>query len=215
MNIFNLKISKTINYIFLIIILCVSTWGYARCIGIIGQTYAIKEIDFLDFIQSRALAMEQNGFVNKLQNDMKKSAASYRDRPISVYGVEHATEAKSWLLDPSIVLDHDVVTPDGKLVAARGSRVNPLVHVSLSKTLIFYNADDKEEMKWVAGLDKKLKGEDKIILVNGSILKEEKRLSKQVYFDQSGRLTARFNIKHVPATVVQEGTFLRINEVKL
>jgi conjugal transfer pilus assembly protein TraW len=201
--------------IFILVIMCLSTCIYAKNLGTIGQVYPINEVDFLDFIQSRALAMQQNGLITKLQNDMQKSAASYRDRPTPVVGLTPATESKSWLFDPSIVLDHDVVSQNGKIIAIQGTRVNPLVHVSLSKTLIFYDADDEKEIEWLAQIDKKLKGKEKFILVKGSVLNEEKRMLKQVYFDQSGLLTARFNIKHVPALVSQEGTYLRISEVKL
>jgi conjugal transfer pilus assembly protein TraW len=214
MSIKTLTSSKLISYFFMIIILFISSSVYARNVGTIGQIYSIKEIDFLEFIQSRALAMHENGLIKKLQSDMQNHAASYRDRPTPVSDIEHTTESKGWLFDPSIVLDHDVKAPDGKVIAAQGTRVNPLVHVSLSKILIFYDADDKKEIKWVLELDKKLEGKDKIILVKGSILQEEKRLAKQVYFDQSGRLTTKFNIKHVPATVEQEGVSLRISEVK-
>jgi len=201
--------------ILMLVIMCLSTCIYAKNLGTIGQVYPINEVDFLDFIQSRALAMQQNGLITKLQNDMQKSAASYRDRPTPVVGLTPATESKSWLFDPSIVLDHDVVSQNGKIIAIQGTRVNPLVHVSLSKTLIFYDADDKKEIEWLAQIDKKLKGKEKFILVKGSVLNEEKRMLKQIYFDQSGLLTARFNIKHVPALVSQEGTYLRISEVKL
>ncbi len=214
MNKLNL-LFKCLTHICTLGIMCLSTCVYAKNLGTIGQVYPIKEVDFLDFIQSRALAMLQNGAIAKLQNDMQKSAASYRDRPTPVGGLTPATESKSWLFDPSIVLDHDVISQDGKIIATQGTRVNPLVHVSLSKTLIFYDADDKRDIEWLAKLDKKLKEKAKFILVKGSILNEEKRLLKQIYFDQSGLLTTRFNIKHIPALVFQEGTNLRISEVKL
>ena len=214
MNIFTMT-SKSFIYLLTIGTLCFSTCVYAKNLGTIGQVYSINEVDFLDFIRSRASVMQQNGLVNKLQNDMQKSAALYRDRPTPVVGLTQATESKSWLFDPSIVLDHDVTAQDGKTIALQGTRVNPLVHVSLSKTLIFYDADDKKEIEWLTRIDKKLKGKTKLILVKGSVLVEEKRLSKQIYFDQAGRLTTRFNIKHVPALIFQEGTLLRISEVKL
>jgi conjugal transfer pilus assembly protein TraW len=187
----------------------------AKNIGTIGKIYPINEIDFLEFIKSRALSMQQNGMLSTLQKDMQKQAVHYRDRPASVIGLSRTPKSKSWLFDPSIILASDVKTPEGKVIATAGTRVNPLVHISLTRTLIFYDADDKKQMEWVLSMDKKLKGQDKIILVNGSTLQEEKRLSKQIYFDQAGLLITRFHIQHVPATVEQEGNALRIREVKL
>jgi conjugal transfer pilus assembly protein TraW len=202
-------------HLFIFVIMSMSLPIYAKNVGTIGQIYSIKEVDFLEFIQSRALSMQQNGLLNRLQNDMQKNAEEYRNRPTPVKNVAHSTETKSWILDPSIILDHDVLTPEGKLIAAQGTRVNPLAYIALSKALIFYDADDKKEMQWVLEMDKKLNGKDKVILVNGSLLIEEKRLGKQVYFDQSGHLAERFNIKHVPAIVIQEGQHLRVSEIKL
>lgn len=45
------------------------------------------------------------------------------------------------------------------------------------------------------------------------MLSEEKRFGKPVYFDQNGRLTTRFQIKHVPAMISQEGLKLIIREI--
>ncbi len=199
--------------LFILCVLFLSSSLLAKNIGTIGQIYPIKEVNFLEFIQSRALFMQQNGMLKKLQNDMQQHAVSYRDRPMPVKNIEHTSNPKSWFFDPSIILDRDITTPDGKQIAVKGTRINPLNHILLTKTLVFYDADDKQQMQWVYDLDKKLKGQDKLILVKGSLLQEEKRLSKQIYFDQEGRLVKRFGITHVPALILQEGSRLKIMEV--
>jgi conjugal transfer pilus assembly protein TraW len=208
------KIKKYLLLVIAILTSGSSGFSYAKNIGTIGQIYSIEETDFLEFIEGRALLMQQNGSFGNLQKAMQHRAESYRDRPNPVLGIEHAVTSKSWLFDSSIVLDRDVMAPNGSLIAAKGTRVNPLDYVSFNKTLIFYDADDKKEREWVAQIDKKLNGKDKLILVKGSVLEEEKRLSKQIYFDQAGRLISRFGIKHVPAMVSQEEKLLRISEVK-
>lgn len=205
--------TKTVFLIYAASLIFMAPCLFATNVGTIGQVYPIQEMDFLDFIQSRALSMQQNGMLNKLQQDMKAHAESYRDRPTPVAEMSHTAEQKSWAYDPSIVLDHDVVTPEGKLIGLQGTRINPLVYASLSKTLIFYDADDKKQMEWVLNMDKKLKGKDKIILVKGSILAEESRLKKEIYFDQGGHLTTKFGITHVPSIVYQVGLGLRVSEV--
>ena len=194
-------------------IMSVTSNSYAKNIGMIAQVYPITEVDFIEFIQERASHMEQDGSLNSLQGTMQTRANQYRDRPKSVGGIKKVTQVKTWLFDPGIVLDHDIISPDGKIIAFRGTYVNPLIYVSLSRTLIFYDADDKAQHEWAIALDKKLKGRDKVILVNGSLLNEEKYFSKAIFFDQEGRLTQRFGISHVPATVDQEGKSLRIHEV--
>lgn len=194
--------------------LIISTVTHAKDLGIMGETYPIAETDFLEYIQARLNQMQQNGEWQHVQAAMQQHASNYRDRPTPVSGVELTTTTRSWLMDPSIVLDHDVIAPDGKLIATKGTRVNPLVYVPLSKTLIFINADDAEQVKWAKQEDTRLQGKSKIILVNGSVLTSEKRLNKMVYFDQVGNLTRHFNIRHVPSTISQDGMMLRISEVK-
>ncbi len=187
----------------------------AKDLGVMSETYPIVEIDFLEFIQSRASAFQQTGQWQHLQNKIQQNAIQYRDRPKSVSGITRAQNTKSWLFDPSIRLDHDLLTPDGKLIAPSGTRVNPLVVIILSKALIFYDADDPDQVAWAMTQDKVLKGKDKLILVNGSVLQQEKHFNKSMYFDQEGRLTLRFGITHVPAIIIQEGSKLRIKEVAL
>lgn len=201
----------------LMAILCGLVVGniYAKDCGVMGETYQIKEMDFLDFIQSRIETMQKNGQWQSLQNRVQQDAIHYRDRPKKVEGISRARETKSWKFDPSIVLDHDVTTPDGKIIAIAGTHVNPLIYITLSKTLIFYDGDDESQVKWAIEQYKKFKGHEKLILVNGSVLLQEKQFRKPIYFDQSGTLTSRLGITHVPAYVIQEGLVLRITEVKL
>jgi conjugal transfer pilus assembly protein TraW len=180
-----------------------------------GDTYPILEMDFLEFIQARIETMQQNGLWQSVQNKLQQDAVRYRDRPKPVLGITRALENKSWTWNPSLLLDHDIKTPDGKLIAAQGTIVNPLRVISLSKVLIFYDADDQDQRRWALQQDKHYKGNVKYILINGSVLGEEKRLNKPIYFDQAGQLTSRFGITHVPATVMQEGMVLKIAEVAI
>ena len=195
------------------ILLATVSHCFAKDLGVLGEIYPIVEVDLLEWIQSRITDMQHNGEWDSVQKKMQQDALHYRDRPKSIGGVTRAIENKSWLYDPSIVLDHDIVTAEGALIAKAGTSVNPLKTISLSKALVFYNADDPEQAQWAEQEDKKRVGRIKLILINGSLLKEEKRLQKQIYFDQEGRLVSRFGIKHVPAIVEQEGTKCRITEV--
>lgn len=208
-------ISKVVLITQILVVILVAKNIYANNLGVMGETYPIAEIDFLDFIQSRVESMQKNGHWQALQDRIKQDAIRYRDRPKKVEGLTRATETKTRIFDPSIILDHDVTTYDGRVIAKANTRVNPLNYITLSKTLIFYNGDDPEQVNWVSQLDRKLKGRDKLILVNGSTLEQEKHFKKPIYFDQAGFLTSRFSIRHVPAQVSQDKFVLLIKEVKL
>lgn len=95
-------------------------------------------------------------------------------------------------------------------------RVRELIHwyiFRFPKRSFFFDADDVAEVKWVIALDKKLKGQDKLILVKGSLLTQEKIFTKPIYFDQAGHLTTHFGITRVPALVQQHGLQLKISEI--
>lgn len=202
--------------IIIVVMICLTITNlYANDLGVMGETYPIVEVDFMDFIQSRIQMMNQNDQWKQLQNRVQNDAMRYRDRPKKVDGISRAVETRNWQFDPSIVLQHDVTLPDGKLIALAGTRINPFDYISLSKILIFYNGDDTDQVNWVLEQTKKLNKRIKLILVNGSVLTQEKKIKQPIYFDQAGKITSRFGITHVPATVSQEGTILRITEVKI
>ncbi len=59
------------------------------------------------------------------------------------------------------------------------------------------------------------KDENKIVLVAGRPLDLEKETGRQIYFDQAGILTKKFNIAHVPAIVEQNGRYLKVTEINI
>jgi conjugal transfer pilus assembly protein TraW len=198
-----------------ILILTLSTSLQAKDLGTMGDVYAIREVDLLMFIQSRVVELQKSGQWHAIESDMQKRAINYRDRPSVVAGLTKATETKSWLFDPSITLGRDITSPDGNRIVPAGTHVNPLTKISLSKALIFFDGDDEAQVKWVMSQTKILQGRTKLILVKGSLLDQEKAFHQPLYFDQSGRLTKRFNIQHVPAIVSQHGLQLKITEARV
>ena len=52
---------KNFIIVLLIMLIGISTSAYTKDLGKVGETYPIKEIDMLDFIQSRLRQMQQNG----------------------------------------------------------------------------------------------------------------------------------------------------------
>lgn len=113
------------------------------------------------------------------------------------------------------MLSEAIVTADGLELIPKGTRINPLDTHRLSKALIFLDEEDKAQEQWALALDQQLKGKDKIILLGGSVLNAEKHCRKAIYFDQGRRLIRHFGIKHTPAWIVQENSYLLIREVAL
>ena len=187
----------------------------ARDYGQQGTVYPIVEQDFLKEIMAKLKVMEQNGKLAKFQNGVKKQMFDSVNKPKPVAGITTTKFAKSWLFDPTIFLDHDLADQNGRVFYKAGNKVNPLDHISLTKTLIFIDGDDETQVKWALKQDKIRKGKTKIILVKGAIIDLMKQTKTRLYFDQNGTLTKKFSIEHTPAKIEQEGKKLRISEVLL
>ena len=96
------------------------------------------------------------------------------------------------LLDPAITVAREIRTPDGALLAAAGTRVNPLERMTLSRDLVFVDGRREAEIAWA--LDREAEGARpaRIVLLAGRPLELMRRHRRPFFFDQGGRLAARF-----------------------
>jgi conjugal transfer pilus assembly protein TraW len=168
----------------------------ATSLGTDGEVYPIVEPDLLQLIQANVAAQSQ-AFREWNQNNYERM-----DRQPRVEGLSRTQQSRVVLFDPTVTLPNIGV-------------INPLDTVSLTQPLIFYDADDKQQVQWVQQIDQQLHGNAKLILVGGSVLSQMQLFHKKIYFDQEGKLTARFQLKHVPVLMTQEGKHLKIQEVAL
>ena len=186
---------------------------YAKDWGRIGQTYPIKEIDLLEFIQARLQHMQQSGELEQKNQQMLKTINARSERLNQSQGYSPTNKPRSWLIDPSVALKSDVLDVEGRVVVKSGTKVNPLNHAPLRSTLIFYDGDNKAQRAWAMKHDKLLQGKTKLILVNGSVTEQINIFKKRVFFDQHGILVNKLKIKHTPALAIQEGLQIRVEEV--
>lgn len=198
-----------------VVVALTSLFAYASEMNQFGETYAIKEEDFLDYIYRKLNLLKQNGELEKIQNQFKEKVISNSDRPTPLTYLTRSTVIRSYKYDPSITVPYDLKDLNGRIFAQAGTTINPLQYIAIHKVLLFINGEDEEQIKWAINQNNKLNNKIKLVLVNGSISKMEKIFKQPIYFDQSGRLTSKFNIKHVPAEVKQDGLFLKITEVAI
>jgi len=181
--------------------------------GQMGQTFPIIEADLLTTIETRLRTLEAGGGIERLQREMQEQAVASVRRPRRVDGMTPATTKRDWLFDPSIVTEDDMVDAKGNLIAARGTKVNPLDMVQLRQALVFIDGDNAAELQWALRTWSDTAA--KIIFVSGSPFDAMKPWQRRFYFDQGGTLTTKFGIRHTPAVVSQAGSGLRISELPL
>ena len=176
--------------------------------GVLGQVYPIVEEDFKSMIVDKLNDLEEKGELKKIQDEFSKRVEEHTFRPLPVEGITTTGEPKIFYYDPSYLVTRDIPEANVK----RGQVFNPLDKVSLSSIPIFIDGDDQRQVLWVKKQYQQLKS-IKLILVKGNIQEVAKVLGVRVYFDQSGVLTNKLGVTHVPSIVTQEGKKLQIREI--
>ena len=187
--------------------------GHARDFGVEGQAFPVIEPDLLTTIEHRLKTAEASGELAAKNAEFAKRVRAKVVRPTPVSGISPAEEPRSWDYDPSITIDHDVRDHKGNLIAAAGTRVNPLDFVTVRQDLVFVDGDNAAEVAWATKRYSDLTA--KIIFVSGSPFEAMRTMKRRFYFDQEGRLTGRFGIAHTPAIVSQAGKVMRVSEIVL
>ena len=183
----------------------------AKDLGVRGETWAIAEPDLLRALEARLLELEHSGALVAIADAARARARMRIEAPEPVAGIAPAVRHSTRRIDPSIVLDRNVRFADGTLLAAAGSRLNPLEHVPLSRDLLFIDGRRDAEVAWAL----ERRAPSTIVLLAGRPLALARRHGRPFFFDQSGRLAARFGLGATPVVVEQEGQHLRLTEVPL
>lgn len=182
----------------------------AKDLGVWGEVWPIEEPDLLTQVESLLEDLENSGELARLEADARTRARERLEAPPPVPGIVPATEPRSWLYDPAIVVREDIVGPAG-LIAAAGTRIEPLAHRPMTQRLLFIDGTRTEEVTWALAQV----APTRIVLVSGRPFDLARAHARAFYFDQGGTLTERFGIKATPARVRQEGLKLRIDETVL
>ena len=185
----------------------------ARDLGVRGATWPVAEPDLLAEIEARLRGMERSGALARLEREARADARARLEEPDPVPGIVPATEERSRLLDPSITVARDVRTPDGTLVAAAGTRVNPLERMTLARDLLFVDGRRAAEIAWALAREAEGGRPAKIVLLAGRPLDLARKHRRPFFFDQGGVLAARLRIAATPSVVGQAGALLRITEI--
>ncbi len=183
----------------------------AKDLGVRGAVWRIEEPDLLREIEARLQEMEVSGELARLRREAVETARKQIEAPPRVGGIKPASERRSRLFDPSVEVERDAFAPDGVLIAARGTRINPLEKHPLTRDLLFIDGTRPVEVDWAIARRKP----SVIVLLAGRPLELMRAHGRKFYFDQGGRLARRFGLTATPSLLEAGGPFLRITEVPL
>ncbi len=185
----------------------------AKDLGVRGATWPVAEPDLLLEIEARLIELQRSGELARLEEEARTRARQSLEEPEPVPGIAPAREKRSRPFDPSITVAQDIRAPDGTLIAAAGTRENPLERLPLTRALIFVDGRRPAEIAWALARERKGGRAAKIVLLAGRPLDLMRRHRRPFFFDTGGRLAARFGIAATPTLIEQDGTRLRLTEI--
>ena len=183
----------------------------AKDMGVRGAVWPIAEPDLLTEIEEKLEAMIASGELARMNRAALERARERVEAPERVSGVVPARVLRTRLFDPSVALEEDVRAADGTLIAAKGTRFNPLDRHPLTRDLIFIDGTRPVEVAWALRHEKP----SVIVLLAGRPLALTRTHGRTFFFDQGGRLTRRFGLLATPSVVAAAGSTLKITEVPL
>lgn len=193
--------------------LCVSTTAISGDFGVYGQTYPVKEKSTIEAIQAKFQSMMDNGEWDKHVEEYKLKTLDSIRNPKSKDLPKVITNNIRYF-DPTTEVVEDIPLPNGKFLARKGDKINPMEQLGLSKDILFFDATDERQLLWAVEI-KKENPNTIAIATKGEWFKAMEKHGVRFYFDQMSHLTDRFDIQRVPSKVSQDGRKLKIEEISL
>ena len=188
----------------------------AENLGIVGKTWPIEEPDLFLQIASKLENYRDSDRLKEINADFANRVYASVHRPHRVLGIRRTTDPRVFFHDPTITLHRDIKTSDGKILASQGEQFNPLDYTPMNQRLLFFDGNDPEQVNWAKEQLRISKYQFTVspILIDGPVIELSNQWGQQIYFDQRGVLTRRFQIQQVPARVSRDDNLLKIEEVK-
>ncbi|MEA3410364.1 MAG: TrbC family F-type conjugative pilus assembly protein [Pseudomonadota bacterium] len=118
--------------------------GQTGDLGAYGATLAIAEPDLLAVMQERIRRIDW-------AEKKRKAAERYWDHARFEL-LPAARQTRTRRVDPTLVVTRDIATPDGKVIARAGERIDPLGMKRFSLRLVIFDATNPAQVERVARL---------------------------------------------------------------
>ena len=102
-----------------------------------GEVWPIGEPDLLMQVETLLDQLEHSGELARLNETARVRARARLEAPPPVPGIVPALAPRTWLYDPAIVVQDDLVASDGAVIGAAGTRIEPLALRPLTRELLF------------------------------------------------------------------------------
>ena len=183
------------------------THAPGKDLGIHGKLYEIKEEDMLSYVRRKAGEIDMRALREKFEKTIRKSYAAHS---LVSLDMPSATEERARYVDPSVEVKNPLYDHEGKMIFPAGV-VNPLDHVSLSKSILILREDQLERvLEETDG-----SGENAILIITDGDVRRASSLAGRIAYKANPFILRRLRIEKVPSLVTQEGRKLRVKEMVL
>lgn len=176
-------------------------------LGIHGKLYEIKEEDMLSYVRRKAGEISMAALRESMERKLEES---YSKHSLVSLDVPSATEERVRYVDPSVNVRNPLYDHMGKMIFPAGA-VNPLDHVSLSKSILVLREDQVKRALEETGK----RGENPVLLLTDGDVQRASSLAGRMVYKASPFMLRRLQIEKVPSLVTQEGRKLRVREMIL
>jgi conjugal transfer pilus assembly protein TraW len=179
-------------------------------LGNIGATYPVVERDALAEIEERAKAVDWGKAF-----DPKRTRERIQNyRPGEMEALPAAKKDRVFQVDVSYTLDFDIPDGRGGILYPRGFSFNPLAHVFLPNVLVVIDGGDERQIEWFKASSYAKDYRVMLLLCGGSYTRVMEKLKRPAFYADS-RIVKRFQLKAVPAVIIQKGTVMEVREYAL
>jgi len=187
------------------------TPGQAKDFGTHGPIWEVAEPSLLEAIQSRLQAMEANGELAEMRQEMQDKTRAYVQRPRPVTGLAKAQEERVYEVDLSITVSRDIADHRGVVFARAGSVINPLHFSRFNKRIVVFDGDDDAQVEFALAEGNEL--DTLLVLTNGDPLALMREHGRRFYFDQDRQIVDKFGVTAVPVEITRGLETMVVREV--
>lgn len=200
-------VSLVLASVFFIQFSPVLTRASGKDLGVHGRLYEIREEDMLSYVRRKAGEIDMRALRESLGKELEKSYA--RNSLVSL-DIPSATEERVRYIDPSVNMRNPLYDHTGAMIFPAGV-INPLDHVSLSKSILVLREDQVKRVLEETGKT----GEKPILLLTDGDIRRASSLAGRMVYKASPFMLRRLQIEKVPSLVEQQAKKLKVQEMVL
>ncbi len=178
--------------------------GTLKDMGSVGKVYEIVEPNFIDELKAMAPHIDKEELKRKLRHyqprDMKQLPKAKRNRTFDV--------------DMTFTLTHDIKDATGKILYPAGYKYNPMQYLPFTGGYVVIDGSDPHQVEWFEKSPYFSNTLARLLLSGGYAPVLSEKWRRPVYY-LTDTIAERLRLSAVPAVVVKDGDAVSVTEVKL